>query len=207
MARKTFWLAPCLSLLVGARAASAQDCPQSVRDDYELLRDQERKARIWNWGWGGAFALMAGAQFSIAGVTDNDEVRLDMIVGGSKSAIGAAAVALDPLDVSAPADPCTGDVAGALKAAAQSQSAKRSWFPHFGTVALNVGGGLVVGFVDDRWADAAIQTAIGILVGEIQIFTAPSRARDRVLSSAFAWHFVPSLRSDGSVGMTVLLEL
>jgi hypothetical protein len=160
----------------------------------ELLRSEATRAKAWNWTWGSLYAVAAGVQFGIAAGSDDSDARLDFAIGGIKSAIGVAAVLVDPLRVESTANPCSDLVHRRFSSAAESEAAKRSWFPHVGAALLNIGGGLVVGLKDDRWADAAIQTLAGIAVAEIQIFTTPSRVRDRQHSAV---SIVPSPSRDG----------
>lgn len=52
---------------------------------------------------------------------------------------------------------------------------RTNWLPHLANVAINLtGGGVILGLGDAK--DAAISTGVGLLVGEILVWTKPWRS-------------------------------
>ena len=103
--------------------------------------------------------------------------------------IGTTRFLLDPHPGRIGADPMravSGDDRGAklqrlavgesqLKRVSQRAQKRLRWQRHAGSVALNlVGGAFVAGFGD--WDDALISTAVGLVVGEVMIFSSPKAA-------------------------------
>ena len=60
--------------------------------------------------------------------------------------------------------------------AAESQQSARNALAHIGNVAVNLGLGLVLGYGLDRPQGAAVNTSIGIVLGELMIATRPLQA-------------------------------
>ncbi len=60
--------------------------------------------------------------------------------------------------------------------AADSQESARNALAHIGNVAVNVGLGLVLGYGLDRPQGAAVNTSVGIVLGELMIATRPRQA-------------------------------
>ena len=62
-----------------------------------------------------------------------------------------------------------------LKSASERAQKRLRWQRHAGSVGLNlVGGAFVAGFGD--WEDALVSTAVGLVVGEVMIFSSPKAA-------------------------------
>jgi hypothetical protein len=61
-----------------------------------------------------------------------------------------------------------------LAASVADEAFNRGFLAHAGNVLVNGGGLLIIGIGYDRWLTGALGTAVGIAVGELQIFTRPT---------------------------------
>lgn len=137
-------------------------------------------------------------------------------VGAAKGVIAAAAIPIMGVRTRAYApagDPCE-DLARAEAVLADNvrlHAKGRAWLKHAGVVALNLAGLLVLGLGYDLWERGAIGTGIGLVVGEIQIYSQPMGSRkllrdyeerDAVASSGVELYIAPTV-TDTSVGFAV----
>jgi hypothetical protein len=204
------------ALLVAAalactRAARAEDdaAVQRRLDEIEAtLRDGEAAARAWQVGWGSAYWGLAVGQGALATAIDDRDRRAELWVGAAKSAVGAAAAFVLPWTAAhAGSDLAAMDATtpGArrrklaradalLRAAADEETFERSWLSHAGVLLVNLGGGAVLWSAYDLRGPAILSVVSGVAVGEAQIWTAPTRARDAA----------PSLSVGATAGGVVL---
>jgi hypothetical protein len=181
-----------LLLLLG-RVASAAEEPAGCTDAEartafvrERLAADDPDARRWMWEWGIAYTALALGQAGIALTRDDPGERADLYVGAAKSVLGLVPVLLIQVPalrdharlearLAAGDDKCAvaGDAERMLLASAKDEAFNRGFVAHAGNVLVNVGGLLVVGFGYDRWATGSVGAAIGIAIGELQIYTRP----------------------------------
>lgn len=146
-------------------------------------------SKFWQYGWASGYTLGIGIGVAQAATTSKNDTRVNSIVTASKAVIGTARMLWDPHPGRLGADPMraiSGDDRSAKLqrlAVGESQLTRVSeraqkrlrWERHVGSVALNlVGGAFVAGFGD--WEDALISTAVGVVVGEVMIFSSPKAA-------------------------------
>lgn len=155
----------------------------------ERLDAGRRHGQLWTWGWGGLSGVSTVAQGVLAATSDSHDNRVMFATEAGKSAIGVADLWFRPLRGREGFEPFRAGTAGdaetrlatlrvaerRLEENASRAEQKRSWLPHLGNLAINLAaGGIVAGLADDE--DAAINTAAGLIGGELQIWSEPSRA-------------------------------
>lgn len=152
------------------------------------LEAAEFQGDLWQYGWFGVHSTGLVFNAVDASLTDDDDDRVARIVGATKSAVGIGYLLLRPLPARLGADPIRAMPHGTpelerarlqaaedlLQRSAQRARRKYTVWPHLESAVLNlIGGGIILGFGD--WEDAALSTGLGIAVGELQIWTVPSR--------------------------------
>ena len=164
----------------------------AARTDFltERLDEGRRTAQLWQYGWTGAFGIGVVASTAQAVTADDGDARVLHIVGAVKSAGALAQMLTDPLPARLGTDPMRAVAdstrAGALQRlavgerllienAARAES-RFSLRRHVEGVTTNLIGGAVIWGFGDR-TDALVSTLSGILVGELQIWSQPWRAR------------------------------
>ncbi len=146
-------------------------------------------SKLWQYGWTSGYAAGMVIGSLQAGLTSNNDTRVNAIVTASKALIGTTRLLLTPHPGRLGAQPMR-DVVGTdhnaklqrltageaqLEEVAERAEKRHRWQRHAGSVALNlIGGGFIFGFGDDK--DAAVSIGVGIVVGEIMIWTSPKRA-------------------------------
>jgi len=156
----------------------------------ERLDAGRRHAETWYYGWLGFNAACLAYTTASASV-DSARSRSFDIVNASEAAVGVADVLLlRPLPGREGADPIRGpaDASPAdkvarltkgeqiLVAAAQRADDRSSWINHLGNLAFNLlGGGILLALHEDHYA--AVAAASGTAIGEVYIWSEPSRAR------------------------------
>ena len=164
------------------------DAAERARFLQSALRYGAWKAEIWNWGWPIIYGLLTGGQVLAATLIDDEGRKKDLYVSAVRSGIAGVAAILIPLKTPrqwrryrATGDACA-DVAAlerALAVSAASEARGKSWKKHAAVFGLNLITGLVLWLGFDRpIGQAALTTATGLAVGEIMIFSQPTRARD-----------------------------
>lgn len=154
------------------------------------LESHARYARRWWWAWNGVFGAGIVYGGAVAALEDGRGERADQAVNVVQSAIGLGENLLAPPVVRAGAGAlraidtgrsggCAERLAAAedlLRAAARdAHRQRRGWASHLGNLALNLIGAVVVaeGFHEGSgWGSGAV----GIVVGEIRIWTYPWQA-------------------------------
>ena len=146
-------------------------------------------SKLWQYGWSSGYAVgMVGGAVQ-AGLTSKNDTRVNAIVTASKALIGTTRLLLTPHPGRLGAQPMR-DVVGTghnaklqrlaageaqLEEVAERAEKRHRWQRHAGSVALNlIGGGFIFGFGDDT--DAAVSIGVGLVVGELMIWTSPKRA-------------------------------
>ena len=159
------------------------------------LEGEARYARrwwaVWNVVHGGGIVVSG----SLAGIEHGRGERAGHVVDAAKAGIGLTQNLLGPpiakdallqlrtVDLASPGG-CERRIADAetllLRAAEQARRERRAWWPHLSNLALNLVGAWIVaeGFHEGSgWSSGAL----GLVVGEIQIWTFPARA-DEILA-------------------------
>ena len=194
-----------LSLLAAPALADDPPAGAPITPNAQGLSDAELDRRIewleqtldagagyskrWQYGWSSGYAVgMVGGAVQ-AGLTSKNDTRVNAIVTASKALIGTTRLLLTPHPGRLGAQPMR-DVVGTnhdaklqrlaageaqLEEVAERAEKRHRWQRHAGSVALNlIGGGFIFGFGDDT--DAAVSIGVGLVVGELMIWTSPKRA-------------------------------
>ena len=150
------------------------------------LDSQRRRSQAWQYGWMSVDTVGLGLGSYQATLADDVGHRARGIVDATKSAFDLLNLSLLPLPGLRGADPIRAlpgdtpeqrqaqlDAAERLLARSAARAAEqRSLIEHLGNVGINVfGGAVILGFGGPR--DALVDTATGIAMGELMIFTAP----------------------------------
>jgi hypothetical protein len=216
-----------LALLVTAETAHAEcltasgleideESAKARVDKLESSLDGNRKnMRLWNGTWFAVYTTTAVAQGVFAAVTDDEDLRVINTIGGIKSAIAAAAIPI--IGVKTRRFKRTGDTCADLTRAeavlaenVRLHAKGRKWLKHAGVVALNGAQLLVMGLGYDLWVRGAVGAGIGLVVGEIQIYTQPMGSRKLLRdyqrgdapSGVATMYIAPSV-TDNSVGVSL----
>jgi len=191
-------------LFASAATSHAQVCPipggsspvlgrLDARERVDFLRTQlgaqARYAHTWTFGWLGInTAVLAGA-FGLAAITSDPADRTDDIVTGLFAILpplgnlvirlrvetdGVRFLRLDHLDTEA--SRCTLIARGEqfLERDAEDEAANYGWLTQAVDVAGNAALLLVLGVGYGHWFNAALNSAGGLLLGELQFFTQPT---------------------------------
>lgn len=151
----------------GARAECKSAAANALRGDAE-------RATLWNWGWGGLFAISAVAHGSVALATDDADTRVALWTGATKSMVGTINQMIRPIRIYPPRDGCH-ELGPQLIEAAEIERKKRNWFAHASVVAVNVA---AFSYVQYRTRDLKLSlpgAIVGTIVGELVIYSAPAR--------------------------------
>jgi hypothetical protein len=155
----------------------------------DRLEQGQRNARIWQYGFTTGWGLGIGLGTAQAIATDKSDTRVNGIVTAVKGAIGTTRLLLFPHPGRLGTDAVLavpGDSRAArlerlalaeeqLDLTARYARRRTNWLPHLANVAINLaGGGVILGLGDAK--DAAISTGVGILAGEILVWTQPWRS-------------------------------
>jgi hypothetical protein len=153
----------------------------------DSLEDRQPYARRWYNSWLAVYSGGAVVSAVRAGLADGEGARAENIVSAVKSAIGFVDLTMRrPPEERQGADPVLA-MPGAtppdrvrqaeaaedlLRTNAVRARANRGWWQHVGSLALNLAGGavLLAGGSPER---AAISTGVGIVFGELFIWTQP----------------------------------
>ena len=228
-----------VAVLVLQLAATAQ-AEAGVSGDLDSLGDDEvvsrlafleerldagrRHAQVWQWGFTGIYVAGVVVGTAIAATTDDSDERVAEIVGASKAAIASADMWIQPHPARMGANPSrqAGSDPRARLAAAEAQlvavvertDGRFDWLRHAQIILLNAAGGVIVGLLGDT-SDAAIDAAVGLVVGEIATFTQPwgsngdldaYRKSFRIdTRPSLTWRLAP-LASDGAHGLSLSLR-
>ena len=173
-----------------APSSTADDATHVSKVEATLARDASA-SKLWYFGWTAFYVGSTGVQLAVALAADDAGLRADARVGTVKSGLGLLgtvilpppAIFFSPCTESEKATPealaaCRARQDERLDDAAKAERFGRSFLAHFAAFAVNIGGGVYSWIVDDRRAPAIIGTLVGIGLGELQILTRPTIARD-----------------------------
>ncbi len=181
-----------------AAASMAQTCPSregtAVRSDEARLKflrtellAESRRAYNWTLAWGLIYGGLTVVQIAaVPLIIPQDQV--EWWVAAATTAVGAAFVAIDPLEVmqagpgyaaraQAPSEVCAAiaEGEGLLERSAAHEKLGTRWFVHAANVVFNLGFGLILGLGYGHWVAGAVNVALGVAFGEVTIFTSPTR--------------------------------
>lgn len=195
--RSRWWV---LAVLLFAAPSLAQTCPSrdgaanGERSDAARLKflstellAESRRAYDWRHGWAATYGVLTIAQIiPVPLIIPQDQV--EWWVGAATGAVGVAYTLIVPLEVIAagpgyaaratnPENPCAliAEGEGLLARSAAHERSHTRWYVHAANVVVNVGIGLILGLGYGHWVAGAINFAVGVAVGEVTIFTAPTR--------------------------------
>jgi len=155
------------------------------------FKDGERYAQIWQSGFTGAWAagaVIGTVQASLSSEPDN---RVPAIVTAGKAVIGTTRLLLSPHPArlgTSPLEVEAGDRRTLLEAQVMAGEVhlleieskargRKNWIAHAANIGLNaVGGGIIVGLGNP--SDAISNVGVGILFGELMLWTMPSRGEE-----------------------------
>ena len=183
------------------KAQAATPAPASALPDEALTRRldwidgklawAQPPAAWWWYGWLASYSALTVGAAVIFLVTDDQEMKQDMGVGGVQSLLGVAGMFLAPLEARTAVDelralPGTSRpererklarAEGLLQECASTEADGRHWLNHVLGFAVNVAGGLVIwqGF-HRPLTDGLLSLAQGMAINELQIWTQPVRS-------------------------------
>lgn len=188
------WKALCVAGALGccwstvARAEPACDAPK--------LRAEADRAWAWRRNWTLINAALAVGSFAVVPLVQRED-RPDWIIGGAGSGVVALTTFVFPLRVESAADElealAPAERARALprlwRESAEDEHDRVTWPWHLANIALSAGVGSIIAFGYRHYASGAITGAVGAALGEVQIFTQPTRL---TLDCAGARAWLPS---------------
>ena len=138
------------------------------------MRTEAHRGRTWGVGWALANGATLMVQVGALPFVDHD-TQIDFAVGAGTSAVGVISTLASPVTWLHSYDECDA-IERELSRAADAQAFGKSWLAHTGNVLINGGAALALGLGWDHWRSAAVQGGVGILVGELMIYTQPDGA-------------------------------
>lgn len=171
-------------------------------------RLEKPRVDLWRWAWFTGFAVLTLAQAIPVPFFDDAGARADFIVGAASTAIGALSLLFLPPTIAQNADEfaALADDDSALPQAeklladgAESEAFGVSWLMHVGNFALNVVASGLLGIIWHRWQSAALNFALGMVVGEAMIMTQPvGLVSAHTQTQEGGWAIVPFAVPDGA---------
>jgi len=159
-----------------------------------VLDAGQSNANLWWEGWLIGYGAMATGMISAHFIiTDDENLRQDMLVGGVTSGLGVLGQLIDPMvpgyagdDLRVLPDGTAVERKAKLIQAekllfksAQREIDGRSWLTHVIAGVVNLGSGLWTWLYYERpFLDGFISFAVGQAISEVQIFTQPTQAID-----------------------------
>jgi len=182
----------CEVPVLAAPALAAQTPEARLRFIAQTLRQTARSERRYATGWGLIYAGLAAGTWLFVPLSSDPRQYVESAFNSGTSALAGLLVVIRPVGVIRDQQRMekllvqqgTGEVRCTVLAeserlllhAAESQQSARNALAHIGNVAVNLGLGLVLGYGLDRPQGAAVNTSIGIVLGELMIATRPLQA-------------------------------
>jgi hypothetical protein len=145
-----------------------------------------RNAKRWFWTWTGGFTALAAGQLALIPLQEGVEQKRTLWVNAGSTGLGAIFLAVAPPRAMGMRRRLDRQLEGVddlcqrltlteqmMTRAAAVEWFGTSWITHAGNILVNVGAGLILGLGWQQWRDAWLTTAVGILVGEMMIWTQP----------------------------------
>ena len=173
---------------IACAASDGKDNTQLKIDFIEKrLEDTRQHARYWQNGWSSFYAASALLQTGLWLGSDNNDDSINYSIGALKSVAGLADMLIKPHPARHGADPVRphslGNSGGPdrldraealLRISAERAKSRRTWQPHLKVIGVNLfAGSLIAAFGDE--GDALTSTALGLAIGEANIWNKPSR--------------------------------
>jgi len=162
----------------GALGAEPRDVsPLALR---AALRSDQRAVNTWFWSWTGFFGGVATAQSAVVAASSRSQLVDPATVGAVSSTLGFVGMGLTEVrpDLAAQLPFDDAGLWKQLRLQARREAAGKAWPNHVLAAAVAVGGGLWLAFGRDKPVEGAINTAVSLAVGELQLWTQPTRALD-----------------------------
>lgn len=161
----------------------------------EVLEADALHARYWWVGYTSVYSAAALAQTGIALTAYTEGERVDYLVGAASSWLGVGGMLLSTIprvERAAAEARRTGRWDEGLARAAEAESLAFAWYNHLACAAVAVAAGAVLWLGYDRPGPAALNFASNLVIGEINLFTAPRRAMRRRARAAQGWRVAPA---------------
>ena len=182
----------CEIPVAAAPALAAQTPDARLRFIAQTLRQTARSERRYAGGWSLVYTGLAAGTWLFVPLSSDPRQYVESAFNTGTSLLAALLVVIPPIGVIRDQQRMerlllqqgTGDVRCTVLAeserlllhAADRQESARNALAHIGNVAVNVGLGLVLGYGLDRPQGAAVNTSVGIVLGELMIATRPRQA-------------------------------
>jgi hypothetical protein len=197
------WL-PLSMVLVLAGSATAAPCtgaagePEPAEVEARLARlggiiDREvRDLHIWSWTWGSIYAAATLTQVGLAIGLRDPPTRIDLGIGAVSAGLGSVLLYVLPLRFTLPLSAARAKFDGAdrcqvlieteatLAAVASEEGIGKSWLGHVGGALVNVALTLILGLGYHQWRAGLITGGIGLAIGELNLWTQPTRLGDEL---------------------------
>lgn len=203
-----------LSTLTTSVALGAEEVPQ----DYELrmeyiensLEDNRKHSRYWQYGWASFFGASAATYTGLWLNSDDSDDSINYSLSALKSTLALGEMLWRPhpgrhgaellrsLPENSPGQKSARLDYGedVMRKSSERYTARRTWKPHLILIGVNaVFGGAIAAFGDE--GDGAISAAVGIAMGEVKLWTLPSRPADdwreykQAHTKGVSWQLVP----------------
>ena len=86
----------CAAMPSANPALATIDGEARLRFIEDVMRDQARRARLWNRAWTGVGLTISAGNFGLAALTTNSDDRTDRIIGGVTSLVAPALFLFNP---------------------------------------------------------------------------------------------------------------
>ncbi len=188
----------CAAPLQATPALGQKDDAQRLQFIRESLRDAARLERRFAVGWSLTYVGLAGASWALVPLSNDPRQPLDAAWNSAKALGASMLVLIEPLQVvrdqrrleeliardTTAEDRCAqlAQTERLLTHAARSEGRATHVLNHLGTLAVNVGLGLALGYGFNRPDSAAMGVALGTTIGEIMMATRPQLAVRRLAS-------------------------
>ena len=186
----------CAAPLQAAPALVMQDDDQRLQFIRQSLRDAARLERRFAVGWSITYVGLAGASWVLVPLARDARQNLDAAWNSAKALGASMLVLIEPLQVvrdqrrleellaagDRPEQRCAqlAQAERLLAHAARSEGRATHVLNHLGSLALNIGLGMALGYGLDRPASAAMGVALGTAIGEVMMATRPMLAVRRL---------------------------
>jgi hypothetical protein len=182
----------CTSVFAQETAPSERSAKERIDYIQGILDEGETRAQVWWYGWLAFNAGVTVGQGAYYFMSTEADVKEDMAVGavqGFIATVGMLAVPMVPayapdelreMPENTPEQQQQKLLAAErlLRESAEWEQEGRSWIMHAATFLLGAAGGATIWLAFDRPVDGLINFAATMVIGEIQIFTQPTRAID-----------------------------
>jgi hypothetical protein len=168
----------------GSLALGSEDSEVRLSFLLRAMDEDSRHLATWSLVWGSAYATALAGQLTAIPLVQGG-IRVDLSAGAIAAAVGSASLYLLPLRITGRAhfepqvledsDRCKvlAQVEQRFFEAAQIDRLSGGWIAHAGNLAINAALALVLGLGYGRWTSAGISAAVGLAVGEANLWTQP----------------------------------